>query len=61
MKLFLDKEPILFKFTLPTGATSGNINSTYDSNLDNYIVPEDNMDDIDGLEQNPREVSSFKT
>ena len=41
VKLFLDKEPVVFKFKLPS-STSGNLdNSYYDATIENLRVPED--------------------
>ena len=38
VKLFLNKEPVLFKFRLPPGLTEGQINCQYDIDLENFKV-----------------------
>lgn len=63
VKLFMNKRPVLFKFSLPEGVNNEkiNINSKYDSETGNYVVPEDAMDNVPELEDGEnRGVSSFK-
>ena len=42
VKLFLDKEPVVFKFKLPEHLTRGLINCYFDPVLDNFVVPPEN-------------------
>ena len=41
VKLFLDKQPVLFKFILPQSVPKGQINSTFDDVEDNYVIPDE--------------------
>ena len=49
VKLFLDKEPILFKIKIPETIPENQINSVYDKSLGTFRIPEDNItQDYDG-------------
>ena len=41
VKLFTDKKPILFKFRLPEDLTHGLVNSTYDHDVQNFMIQEE--------------------
>ena len=41
VKLFLDKAPVLFKFSLPSALIEGRINSVYNVDAKNFIVLKD--------------------
>ena len=41
VKLFIDKKPILFKFRLPEDLTHGLVNSTYDHDVQNFMIQEE--------------------
>ena len=41
VKLFVDKQPILFEFILPIDVTSGLVNSKYDYDAHNFIIPQE--------------------
>ena len=44
VRLFLDRQPILFKFTLPKSVTEDAVNSYWSEEKEKFIVPEDNED-----------------
>ena len=41
VKLFSDKEPVLFKFVLPARMTEGKVICAYDSVTQNFIIPQE--------------------
>ena len=57
VKLFKDKKPILFKFTLPSDLTQGLINSKYDHDLQNFIIERDSNNWDEDDEDNGVEAS----
>ena len=48
VKLFVDKQPILFELILPIDVTSGLVNSKYDDDAHNFMIPQEtsNKDDL---------------
>ena len=41
VKLFIDKEPIIFKFKLPEDVTAKKTNSTWDQAINNFKIPDE--------------------
>ena len=45
VKLFIDKEPGVFKISIPQHITQNQVNSIYNSNLENFVMqPEHDVD-----------------